>query len=121
METYEWQKNKAVVDRLYYAERLLENTTFYAVLYTATNLLYIKKNYFADLARKRIPKTWMYWGVFNAVTLFILLRPLTKDEIAVQWRKRKLMGKWLYSLYHLDPIEPVGGHSDGGHGGHGHH
>ena len=83
METYEWQKNKAVVDRLYYAERILENTTIYAVLYTATNLLYIKKNYFADLARQRIPKTWMYWGIFNAVTLFILLRPLTKEEIAV--------------------------------------
>jgi len=47
----------------------------------------------------------MYWGGLNAVCLFILLRPLTKDEIRVQWRKRKLMGKWLYSLYHLDPLE----------------
>ena len=119
METYEWQKNKAVVDRLYYAERIVENTTFYAVLYTGVNLLYIKKNYFADLARKRIPKTWAYWGIFNAVTLFVLLRPLTKDEIAVQWRKRKIMGKWLYSLYHLEPIEaPGSGSSEGGHGGH---
>jgi hypothetical protein len=23
----------------------------------------------------------------------------------VQWRKRKIMGKYLYTLYHLDPIE----------------
>jgi len=72
---------------------------------TATNLLFIKRGFIVDKARARIPKTWIYWGAFNAVCLFVLLRPLTKDEISVQWRKRKLMGKWLYSLYHLDPIE----------------
>ena len=107
METYEWQKNKAVVDRLYYSERILQNSTFIAFLMTGTNMLFIKKNYFADSARARIPRVWAYWAVFNAVSLFILIKPLTRDEIAVQWRKRKLMGKWLYSLYHLDPIEPA--------------
>lgn len=105
METYEWQKNKAIVDRLYYSERILEGTTLFALGSTAINLLYIQKNYFAETVRPRIPKVWTYWAIFNAVTLFVLLRPLTKDEIAVQWRKRKLMGKWLYTLYHLDPIE----------------
>ena len=105
METYEWQKNKAVVDRLYYSERILQNSTLIGVLATGTNMLFIKKNYFADASRARIPRIWTYWAVFNVVSLFVLLKPLTKEEIAVQWRKRKLMGKWLYSLYHLDPIE----------------
>ena len=35
----------------------------------------------------------------------MLLRPLYKDEIQVQLRKRMIMGKWLYSLFHLEPIE----------------
>jgi len=50
-------------------------------------------------------KYWAYWAGFNAICAFVLLRPLTKEEIRVQWRKRKIMGKWLYSLYHLDPEE----------------
>lgn len=105
METYEWQKNKAVVDRLYYSERILTTSTIFAGFYTATNLLYIKKNYFANTMRARIPKIWTYWAVGNAVCLFVLLRPLTSEEIQVQWRKRQIMGKWLYSLFHLEPIE----------------
>ncbi len=105
METYEWQKNKAVVDRLYYSERILLGTTLAASFYTATNLLFVQKNYFASTMRNRIPRTWAWWGITNAVCFFVLLRPLTKDEIAVQWRKRKIMGKWLYTLYHLEPIE----------------
>jgi len=55
METYEWQKNKAVVDRLYYTERILEGTTFAATMLTATESLYIYKGYFAQQARRRIP------------------------------------------------------------------
>lgn len=105
METYEWQKNKAIVDRLYYSERIFVNSTLFAAAVTATSMLYIQKNYFANTMRARIPKVWTYWAIGNAVTLFILLRPLTKDEIAVQWRKRQTMGKWLYSLFHLEPIE----------------
>jgi hypothetical protein len=105
METYEWQKNKAVVDRLYYSERILVNSTLFAGMFTECNLLYINKNYFAGTMKARIPKVWTYWAVGNAVALFILLRPLTSDEIAVQWRKRQVMGKWLYSLFHLEPIE----------------
>ena len=103
METYEWQKNKAVVDRLYYSERIIENTTLAAIFFSATSLLYIQKGYFAQEARRRIPKVWTYWAIFNAVSLFVLLRPLTREEISIQWRKRKIMGKWLYSLYHLEP------------------
>ena len=81
MESYEWEKNRAVVDRLYYSERVLMGTTIFAGFYTASNLLFIQKNYFADIMRARIPRTWMWWGVINAVTLFVLLRPLTKEEI----------------------------------------
>ena len=55
--------------------------------------------------RGALPKIWTYWAVGNAVCLFVLLRPLTMDEIQVQWKKRQLMGKWLYSLFHLEPIE----------------
>ena len=105
METYEWQKNKAVVDRLYYSERILLGSTIFAVGYSATNLLFVQKNYFANTMRARIPKVWTYWALGNALALFVLLRPLTQDEIAVQWRKRQVMGKWLYSLFHLEPIE----------------
>ena len=105
METYEWQKNKAVVDRLYYSERILLGSTLFAGSYTAINMLYIQKNYFAKEMRARIPKVWTWWAIGNAVALFILLRPLTKEEIQVQWRKRQIMGKWLYSLFHLEPIE----------------
>ena len=110
METYEWQKNKAVVDRLYYSERIFVNSTLFAAAATGTSLLYMQKNYFVNTMRARIPKVWTYWAVGNAVTLFILLRPLTKDEIAVQWRKRQVMGKWLYSLFHLEPIEEAKKH-----------
>ena len=78
----------------------------YVLMYAcAINLLYIQKNYFASTMRARIPRVWTWWAVSNAVALFILLRPLTKNEIAVQWRKRQIMGKWLYSLFHLEPIE----------------
>jgi len=84
---------------------ILTRSTLFAGLYTACNLLYINKNYFASTMRARIPRVWTYWAVGNALALFILLRPLTKDEIAVQWRKRQIMGKWLYSLFHLEPIE----------------
>ena len=39
------------------------------------------------------------------VVIFMLLRPLTKEEMAIQWRKRVIMGKYLYTLFHLDPLE----------------
>lgn len=105
METYEWQKNKAIVDRMYYSERIFEGSTVLALGFTGTNMLLANKGYFANTMRSRIPKIWTYWAVTNAVCLFVLLRPLTKEEMQVQWKKRQVMGKWLYSLFHLDPIE----------------
>ena len=105
MESYDWQKNRAIVDRLYYTERVLETTYFACAVYTATNMLYIKKGYFTPIMKKRLLPCWAYATAFNGVIGFMLLKPLTKDEIAVQMKKRIAMGKWLYSVYHLDPIE----------------
>ena len=68
-------------------------------------MLYIKKGYFAPIKRKRLLPCWGYATAFNAVIGFMLLKPLRKEEIAVQMKKRMAMGKWLYSVYHLDPIE----------------
>lgn len=48
MESYAWEKNKAIVDRLYYSERIFEGSTILASFATAINLLYMKKGYFAD-------------------------------------------------------------------------
>jgi hypothetical protein len=44
METYEWQKNRAIVDRLYYSERILTTSFLFATFATATNLLFVKNN-----------------------------------------------------------------------------
>lgn len=103
MDTYEWQKNFAIVNRLYYTERLWETTLFFTAGYTATNMSYIRKGYFANTMRQRLLPIWGKVGAFNLVITFILLAPLTSDEIKVQTRKRFIMGKWLYSTFHLDP------------------
>lgn len=105
MDNYEWQKNKAVVDRMYYSERVLLGTSLAATFSTAANVVFMRNNYFADKARARILPTWRNWALFNVVVISMLLRPLTKEEIAQQWRKRLIMGKYLYTLYHLDPVE----------------
>ena len=90
---------------MYYVERVFTTSTIFASFFTAFNMLYIKKGYFADAARSRIAPTWKFWLITNLLVSTVLLRPLTKEEMAVQWRKRKIMGKYLYTLYHLDPVE----------------
>ena len=67
-------------------------------------MFFIKQNYFANTMRARILPIWGYTAAFNAVILFILLKPLRSEEIRVQWKKRQTMGKWLYSLYHLEDV-----------------
>ena len=105
MEDYTWFHNKAVVDRMYYAERVLLVTSLSGGFFTACNLFYIKKNYFAEKCRARIFPTWKWWAIINVVTTCVLLRPLTKVEIQVQWKRRVNMGKYLYSIQHLDYAE----------------
>ena len=102
MEDYTWNHNKAVVDRMYYSERVLLVTSLAAGFFTATNLFYIKKNYFAAACRARLFPTFKYWALCNVITTAVLLRPLTAVEMQVQWKRRVSMGKYLYSIQHLD-------------------
>ena len=53
---YDWKKNKAIVDRLYYTERILETTTFAAAALTYIESTHIRKGYFVAAAQRRIPK-----------------------------------------------------------------
>merc|ERR1711934_1095149 len=94
MENYDWQKNKAIVDRMYYTERIFETTSFFAGLFTVTNLFYIRKNYFAAHARSWLLPTFVAWAALNGTVATVLLRPLTREEIRIQWRKRLIMGKF---------------------------
>ena len=107
MENYEWQLNKAVVDRLYYSERVVETTYCACAFFTATNMLYIKKRYFSPIMRQRLLPCWLYATAFNATICFMLLKPLRQDEIKRQVKKRINMGKWLYSVYHLEDEVPA--------------
>ncbi len=102
MENYEWQKNKAVVDRMYYSERIFTTSTLFAGIFTAINLTMMRSGFFQKTMSARILPTWLYWAGINVVCTAVLLKPLTKEEIAIQWHKRRTMGKYLYSLYHLD-------------------
>ena len=103
MDTYEWQKNFAIVNRMYYTGRLWETTIFVAAVYTASNMMFIRKGYFAPIMRQRLLPIWGKLAGFNSAVTFILLAPLQRDEMAVQMKKRLIMGKFLYSTFHLDP------------------
>ena len=107
MDNYAWQKNEAVTKRMYYAERVFTSTTLAATFWTAANMVLVRNNYFASMARARIMPTWRNYFLFNAVAIGMLLAPLTKEEIATQWRKRVVMGKYLYTLYHLQSPEEL--------------
>ena len=90
---------------MYYTERTIETTYGFCAFFTATNALYVKKGYFAPMMRQRLLPCWLYATAFNAAVAFMMLKPLRKEEMQVQMKKRLSMGKWLYSVYHLDPIE----------------
>lgn len=90
---------------MYYTERTIEVTYGFCTFFTMTNALYVKKGYFAPMMRQRLLPCWMYATAINAAVAFMMLKPLRKEEMQVQMKKRLSMGKWLYSVYHLDPIE----------------
>ena len=102
MDTYRWQKNNAIVLRLYYTERICLTTWGFAALYTATNMMFIKKGYFAPLMRTKLMPIWAYTTGINAFMAFIMIKPLRSEEISAQVAKRISMGKWLTSVYHID-------------------
>ena len=81
MDNYDWQKNRAIVDRLYYTERVCQSTYFACAVFTATNMLYIKKGYFAPVMRQRLIPCWLYATGFNVVVGGLLIKPLHADEI----------------------------------------
>ena len=105
MDNYKWQLNYAIVNRLYYTERIWMTTYGFSTLFTAANMLFIKKGYFAPVMRTRLLPIWMYATGFNLVMTFIMLKPLRPEEISGQVQKRLTMGKWLYSVYHLPQEE----------------
>merc|ERR1712025_1476360 len=51
--------------------------------------------------RQRLLPVWGYWLALNSVFSFLMMKPLTPDELRAQWGKRMIMGKWLYSTFHL--------------------
>ena len=107
MDNYEWQKNYAVVNRMYYSERVLTTTTIAATMFTAANLTFMRNSYFASTMRARFIPTWTAYIAFNVVLINMLLWPLTNSEIQQQWNKRKIMGKYLYSVFHLEEEAPA--------------
>ena len=81
MDNYDWQINRAVVDRMYYTERTIQSTYFACAVYTATNMLYIKRGYFAPIMRKRLLPCWLYATGLNGAVAFMMLKPLRKEEM----------------------------------------
>ena len=107
MDTYEWQKNFAVVNRMYYAENCIKYTTLYAGGYTVFNAVMIRNNYFKRAATAALFPVWKKWAILNVVVIATLLKPLTMFEIEQQFRKRMHMGRYLFSLYHLETPEEM--------------
>jgi len=90
---------------MYYAENIFKFSTMGLMLFTTCNMFYIKKNYFVAHARAAIGPSLKYYALLNLITIPMLLRPLTRDEITIQWHKRMVMGKYLYTMFHLDGPE----------------
>ena len=53
--SYDWDKNCAIVDRLNYIDLTLKLTTGLALALVAKDLYFIKINYYAQKASKRLP------------------------------------------------------------------
>lgn len=53
--SYEWDYNCAIVDRLFYWEYFIRGTTLTALALTCKDLWFIRRNWYADRAMKRLP------------------------------------------------------------------
>ena len=80
MDRYEWKKNAAIVDRMYYSERCLTSTTLAAAFWLTLNGSMIKSNYLANAARARIAPTLKWYLITNVAVISILQWPLTAEE-----------------------------------------
>lgn len=66
-------------------------------------MLYLKKNYCSAIMRTRVMPIWLYSGAFVALNTFVMIKPLKwEEEVVPQLRKRLIMGKFLYTTFHLD-------------------
>lgn len=61
---YEWNYNCAIVDRLYYWEYFIRGTTLTALALTMKDLWFIRRNWYADRAFKRLPVVRLYKNNF---------------------------------------------------------
>ena len=80
MDNYEWIKNKAIVDRMYYTERVVQTTTFFAAAFTSVNMLYVRNGFFAGRSRSYIMPTWKWWAIINVCTVAVLQFPIFQKE-----------------------------------------
>jgi hypothetical protein len=53
---YDWSKNEAIVDRLFYMQYTFWLTTAPVGLWLLKDLWFIRLNWYADKSRARIPK-----------------------------------------------------------------
>ena len=107
MDTYEWQKNAAVCTRVYYSEKCFIGTTLAAAGYTYMNAMLVRNNFFKKTASAALLPVWKKWAFTNVFVIGMLLRPLTPFEIEQQFRKRIIMHKYVYTLYHLESPEEM--------------
>ena len=82
-----------------------------AVALTCKDLWFIRRNWYADRAYRRLPvvnlsfsniQYWGLWAVVNLASAWFLVYPLTKQEVRKHWLKREALGKFNYSLSMLD-------------------
>ncbi len=55
MSDYDWNYNCAIVDRMYYWEYFIKGTSLVATTLTLKDLWFIRRNWYADRAMRRIP------------------------------------------------------------------
>lgn len=58
---YDWDLNCAIVDRLFYMEYMIRSTFVVGGLLLFKDLYYIRHNFYADRALKRIPVVIKYF------------------------------------------------------------
>ena len=83
-----------------------------AVTFTGINQMFISKGYFAAACRSRFLPTWKWWALITFPTVAVLQWPITSQERYLQLRKRRAMGKWLYSTFHLELDENTPEHAN---------
>jgi len=63
MSNYDWSKNEAVVDRLFYMQYTFWLTTAPVGAWLLKDLFFIQKNWYPQASRNRIPKV-IYTNLF---------------------------------------------------------